>query len=258
MKLNLSCLLLCLLLISQLTNKAENKLLLCTAYDANGEYSGDYSSWNIQKTGNYMYLFYTSDKPVNDTLFITINKTFNRKDTNFYLFDHYYLIPDSSKKFAVNKYTFSKPGNYQLRVFDRKSEELLGMYTAFIGYNEDQYNEVFFTDTWYYKETSIFFCDSISEDMPIGKREVFNYDSNRNKITLYIENANKKPLKTNNVFIKVYDKENRKLILSDSYSLNGNWFWTYINIFLEEKGKYTLELYNADDVFINAADLEIK
>ena len=67
-----------------LTNhlNAQNKLLLCTEYDQNGNYKGAYDEWRIGKGGNFMYLFYESSTPINDTVFIMIYKTFNRKDTS--------------------------------------------------------------------------------------------------------------------------------------------------------------------------------
>ena len=247
----------CIIIYSSLS-KAENKLLLCTSYDNDGNYTGDFPSWKINRTGNFMYVLYQSDTPLNDSLYISLEKTFNRKDSNYYQYDHYYLVPGATKKFAVNKYIFTKPGNYRISVYDRLSEALLKTYTTAIGYTDQEYADKFFTDTWYYNESVIYFCDSLVNSKLIGKSDVFSYQPQREKIVLYVEQLNKISLKTDHLFVKVFNRENHQLVQSSSYSIHNEWYWTFISIYIKDRGKYTVELYNEDDVFINQADLEIK
>ena len=239
---------------------AEKKLLLCSDYDKEGNPIGEFPTWQIRKTGNFMYILYKSSVPLTESLFVSFEKTFSRKDTNYYEYDHYYLVPDSSKKWAVNKYIFSKPGNYKISVFNRTSEELLQSYYTTINFLDDEYSEPFYTDTWYYSQSSIFFCDSIGvgDGKLIGRSDVFEYQPKREKIFLYIEQGNKKSFKTQHLYIKIYTRDTHKLVKSTSYSVSHEWFWTFIPIYLIEKGKYTVELYNEDDLYINSGDFEIK
>ena len=244
-----------------LTNhlNAQNKLLLCTEYDQNGNYKGAYDEWRIGKGGNFMYLFYESSTPINDTLFVMIYKTFNRKDTSLLEYDHYYLVPDVSKKFAVNKYIFTKSGKYKITVYDRNNKQIAQPYVADISLIESDYSDEHFVDTWYYKTSEIKFYESVVNDSMVGKNTVFNYKTSNNNVILRIEQQNKQPFKTRHFYCKIYSADNcHELIGTDTYYIDENWHWTYVSVNINQKGKFIVELYNDDDVFINSAQLEIR
>ncbi|MDB5226510.1 MAG: hypothetical protein JWN78_703 [Bacteroidota bacterium] len=238
--------------------RAENKLQLCTEYDANGDPKTTFPAWKIRKTSNFMYVLYKSDTPIEDSLYIFLEKTYSRKDTAYYEYDHYYLVPDASKKFAANKYIFSKPGNYRISVFDRHTEKLLQTYTTFIEFADDEYKDPYYTDTWYYNQAEIYFCDSIVDDKLVGRSDVFSYQPGGNKIMLYIAQQNKNPLKTQHLIVKIFSRGTNQLIKTNSYNIGNKWFWTYLPMTIENKGKYTVEMYNEDDLFVSKADVEIK
>ena len=213
---------------------AQNKLLLCTGYDKDGKYSGAYNEWNIQKDSNFMYLFYESATPLNDTLLVIIDKVFNRTDTNFYEFDHYYLVPDISKKWAVNKYIFSKSGKYKITVFDRNN-------------------------TWYYNQSETGFYENNKGDTMVGRNDVFSYKQDGTRVILYIGQKDKRPLKTTHLISRIYTNDTcHEFIRSNSYYVDENWSWTFVPVYFYKKGKYTVELYNDDDIFINSTPIEIK
>lgn len=238
---------------------AQNKLLLCTDYDRNGNYKGAYTEWQIAKGGNFMYLFYESAKPVEDTVFVMIHKTYNRKDTTLMEYDHYYLVPDASEKFAVNKYIFTKAGKYRITVFDRNNTQLAPAFFANINLIEDNYSDLHFVDTWYYRTSTIDFYEKTVGDSMIGKNTVFNLNPADKNIILRIEQQNKQPFKSSHFYCKIYSADEcHELIGTDTYYIDENWHWTYISVNLNQKGKFNVELYNDDDVFINSAQLEIR
>ncbi len=240
-------------------SKAENKLILCTNYSSDGTHSGTYENWSIQKGGNYMYLFYESISPITDTVYISISKKFNRKDTNYYEYDHYYLVPDSSKKWAVNKYTFTKSGSYKISVHNRFHTTLSSPLFTDINLAENEYNDIYFPDTWYYNQSKIYFYEKAIGDSMVGKSDSYLYNAAGNKIILYIEQENKSPLKSGHLFISIYTADKcHEFINSFTYYINEKWYWTFVPINFNKKGKFIVELYNDDDVFINSSILEIK
>ena len=247
------------LAFSCINSKAQNKLLLCSNYTNDGAFAGDYENWTIQKGGNYMFLHYTSSTPINDTIFIGIEKNFNRRDTNYYEYDHYYLITDSSRKWAVNKYVFTKTGQYKMTAYDRHNNQLAPIYTTFIRLEDKAYSDMYFTDTWYYEKSKIFFYEKTIGDTMFGKNNVFTYQPTGSKVILYIEQPEGQSLKTNHLLISVFsDDKCHEHLFSYTYYLEKSWFWTHVPIYFYQKGKYIVELYNDDDVFINSASLEIK
>lgn len=250
----------CLLLyfFTQELKAQQNKLLLCTEYNQDGTYKGAYETWAIEKGGNFMYLFLSSQSPLNDTVFIKIEKTFNRKDPGYLYYDHYYLVPDASKKWAANKYTFTKTGNYKISAYDR-SNHLLASHTTTVALSPNAYDDMYFRDTWYYSSSVIDFFEKTSGDTMIGKNNIFPYDSSGKKVILYIGQTNKNPFKTNHLRVNIYnDDKCRELINTFTYFVDENWYWTYLSVVLKDKGKYLLEIYNDDDVYINSGKLEIR
>lgn len=246
------------LILIQLSTLAQNRLLLCTNYDASGNVSGDFNTWKIGKTGNFMFVMLQSSVPLKDTVYLSLQKTYSRKDTNYYDYDHYYLVPDVSGKWAVNKYIFTKPGNYRLIAADRNTEQILAMFTTEIGYMEDVYADPYFTDTWYYDGSVIFYYAQSDSSGLSGRNTQFAFHPGENRIYLYVEQLNKRPLKTDHLVAKIYASDTHQLINTYSYSINRSWYWTYVPVVLEKPGNYDVELYNEDDIYINHAALRLQ
>ncbi|MFN8237547.1 MAG: hypothetical protein U0T77_05205 [Chitinophagales bacterium] len=242
-----------------LSAMAENRLLLCTSYNQDGAYSGVFPTWNIAENGSYMHFFYESDVPITDTLSVLIFKIFDRRDTNYYEYDRYYLLPGPSGKWAANKYTFAHPGNYRFLLFDTKKNLLLQTHSTLIEYDKSVYDNKY-NDSWYYLNSNMVFCDSVVKGTIIGKSNSFAYKPEGNKVVIYIEQPDHRMLKSDHLFAKIYKMEGdkKKWVKSNSYYTDFNWFWTFIPIYLNEKGLYSVELYNEQDVYINSATLEIK
>jgi hypothetical protein len=236
--------------------KAENKLVLCSGYDSTGSVTETYPTWKITKTGSYMYVLLQADKPVPDTAYITIEKTFSRRDTAYYLYDHYFLVPSANGNYAVNKYIFSKPGNYRIAAYERNTERLLATLHTVIEFRDDEYYNNFYTDTWYYNQIKFFIGDSISNGKLAGQSDVFAYNPGREKLSMYIEQFDRHAFKTDHLYLRVYLQD--KLVRTSSYMIDRNWYWTYLPLYISERGKYALELYSEDDVFIAGAKVEIR
>jgi hypothetical protein len=92
----------------------------------------------------------------------------------------------------------------------------------------------------------------------IGKKEVFAAKPGGNKIILHIEMQSKKYLKTEHLIVKIFSKDTHELVSSTAYSLNNEWYWTFVPVYINKAGKYDVEVYNEDDIYINHADVEVK
>jgi hypothetical protein len=240
----------------------ENKLFLCAEYTEDGNYSGDYTTWSIQQSGSFMHIFYTSEEIIQDSLVIRIYKTYDRKDTNYYEYDKYYLVPGASKKWAANKYTFTKPGNYRFYVYDKKSGALLQTHTTAISFQDAVYDSYFYTDTWYYHSTELAVCDSVSDGKLFGQERNFKSKEGFRKLTLFIKQGNEKALKSNVILFKLYQLDDsgfyRKWVKTNSYFTDYKWYWTFLPFEVYQNGTYEVELYNEDDTFINSTRFSVR
>lgn len=233
---------------------------MCTDYNEDGTYSGVYQDVFINKEGNFMYLFYESTTPItDDTLFVNIEKDFNRRDTNYYKYDYYYLVVDNSNKWAVNKYIFTKPGRYKISTFNKNGDEISKPYYANVGYYESEYDDLLIKDSWYYSSSIVTFYEKNIGDSLIGENKIFNYQANGTTLALKIAQQNQKELNTTNLFVAIYtDDKNHELINKNSYYISREWWWTYVPIYIKNKGKYSVEVYTNNDIFINSGKVEIK
>ena len=89
---------------------------------------------------------------------------------------------------------------------------------------------------------------------------MFKAQPNETKITIYISQYDKLWLKTDRMLAKIYkiEKNEKKFLFTDVFFTQYNWKWTFLDLYLQKKGKYLIELYNEEDVFINSRNLELE
>jgi len=218
-----------------------------------------YENWTINKNGNFIYLFYEEKNAIDDTLYVLLEKNYNRRDTEYYELDHYYLVPDTSKNFAVNKYIFTKPGNYKISVFNRKGISIAPPHYTTIDYYESEYDFLSNADSWYYSNSVLTFYEKKVNDSLFGENKIFTLKEDGIDVVLSIVQKNKKPIKSNNLLVTIYtDDKNKVKINSIPYYVDYNWNWTTIRVPFKQKGKFIVEVYNDSDVFINSSKIEIQ
>jgi hypothetical protein len=103
------------------------------------------------------------------------------------------------------------------------------------------------------------FCDSIYKDELIGVNDTFSLNLEKN-ITIYIGNETGKNLRTDRIIGKIYKlaENNKTLYRTDIYFTKYTWQWTFLNLFLDKRGNYLVELYTEDDLFMNSKLITIK
>ena len=216
------------------TIDASTIFTVCADYDNTGNPINSYNIWSVKRAGNFMYIFLKSDQLLTKKYHVRIEKQYNRNDTSFLLFDRFDLKNDGTQNWIANKYTFLKSGIYKFLLFEDEIETPINTYYTTILYTEDTYVEDGFVDTWYYRNTDFGFCDSIQYD--------------------------KLWLKTDRMLAKIYkiEKNEKKFLFTDVFFTQYNWKWTFLDLYLQKKGKYLIELYNEEDVFINSRNLELE
>lgn len=251
-----------LLLVFGSVNKIEaaNIFTVCADYDSTGNPKNMYQNWLTQRGGNFMYIFFKADHLLTKKYRVRIEKLYNRIDTTYLLFDRFTLKNDGKKNWVANKYTFLKSGNYRFLLFEDDSETPIETYYTAISYTDETYTDDGFVDTWYYKNTEFRFCDSVSNSKLVGVKDVFKIQPVETKVTIYITHEQNKPLRTDRILAKVYNITNneKKYVYTDVFFSEYNWQWTFLPLYLTDKGNYLVELYNEEDIFINSRKVEIQ
>ena len=248
-----------------------NKAELCEDYDKiTGVPSGVAKSWDVSSDGNgsNVYLIYTQNKIIKEELSLYIDK--KNASGSFIAYGTYYFdndIKNGAKKWAMYVINFKEEGDYRISVIGKNAEALAVTYTNIKFKEEDasvankkklvqKSGDV--PDTYYYEDSKVEFGESIKDGELSGTGTVFNlYDSSK-EITAKISQDN--DLKLTQVIVSIYTGDDYKEKVSELTYDVGDVTWNWISVPLKfyKKGKYVVDVYSQDDVFINSAYFEVK
>jgi hypothetical protein len=111
-------------------------------------------------------------------------------------------------------------------------------------------------DTYYYEYTEVIFADDVSPDgEAVNEKSIFQIPANGPaKITVAL--FNDEPLLTKEIVVEIYAEDNT---LYDSFSISTKeeWNWCKFSIDIKEPGKYAIDLYNENDVYINTGYVDV-
>lgn len=261
-----------LFLAFTLTVQAQRKVVLAESFDEeDGTPSGVYDSWDIKSDGGYVYVVYLNDgKKITRPLSLWVDK----KDENgdYVAFSTLEFEVDKKKTFAVYDYLLEEDGDYYFQVRDDK-EDLLAESYAKVNYikgekpdkkadtevsDEKEGDDDEEIDTYYYEDSKIQFAYNVSSTgVPENPEEEFTFIRGGNKIQIFFDNG--KPIKTSSVTFTIYGgKDYNEEIETFSVDVDPTWGWFKVQQLFTTKGKYAVDLYTEDDIYMNTGYIEIK
>ena len=271
-----SILLLFAVLSFSISSKAQsgsngNKAELCADYDrTTGVPSGVGTAWDIASDGkgSNVYLIYTQAKTIKEDLSVYIDK--KNSSGSYIAYGTYYFNNDTKtnpKKWAMYDVKFTEEGDYRISVVGKNADALAVTY-ADIAYmkNDDpstanmkkNKSKSDIPDTYYYEDSKITFGESISNGVLSTESTVFKLSGSSKEITAKIEQAD--DLKLTKAIVSIYTGDDYKEKVSElSYTVDDKtWNWISVPIKFYKKGKYVVDVYSQDDIFINSGYFEVK
>lgn len=242
---------------------AQKKIEACEDYDKKtGETSGVYTSWDASAKTPYVYFVFSNDgKRIDGDVFLYVDK-YNEKTREYDIFDTKTMEISENKKWAMFDYDFTEGGKFKLSAADEDGNILASVINTInwsgekgSSSSDDESDEV---DTYYYENSEVLFCTSVSENGdPDGVAEEFSMPRGATSIDVTTYVSNDKPFKTTKFYVDIYDS-NSDLVDTYEYNIEEDWDWSKFSITLKKRGDYTIDVYNAEDVFVNSATLTIK
>ncbi|HMU98122.1 MAG TPA: hypothetical protein PLC61_00225 [Chitinophagales bacterium] len=257
-----------LLLISVAVNA--QTIVGCENYDENtGKTTGEYSSWDISANGGYVYLHYSQPKKITKPLTLYVDK--KNTSGNFVAYATEYFENDvkSGKNFAVYDFKFTEAGTYKIIALadgqELASKILTIQFKEGEEPNSDSSNDENSdeeVDTYYYEESTVVIATDVDEDYnPIGEADEF-YAKRDGTTPLKIVVSNPERFATELFYIDIYytDPETEKEVKETTLEteVNPDWIVSSTDYTFKKRGKYYIDVYNGNDVFINSASIEIK
>jgi len=254
---------------SSIAQKSENKATLCSDYDrTTGEPIGISDAWDISSDGkgSNVYLIYSQPKTIKEALSVYIDK--KNANGSYIAFGTYYFDNDikvNPKKWAMYDINFKEEGDYKIAVIGKDANALAVTYTN-IKFMKDEASKKNMKkaskddapDTYYYEDSYIDFGESIKDGVLSGQATEFSLRGSSKEIVAKLSQDEDLLLKS--VIVSVYTGDDYKEKVSElTYTVDDlTWNWINVPVKFYKKGKYVVDMYSQDDVFINTAYFEVK
>jgi hypothetical protein len=239
-----------------------NRVVLCESYDTNGAPTGINKNWDISKNGSYVYVLYSQESFIPNGLLLYIDKKNDKGEFVAYDTKDFPYNPKTDKqKFAVYDCLFSEIGDYKLNVIDAVSKKVLASTTTNIALMKEEKSGTTTTDetdTYYYENSFIVFGESI-DDNAVVSGEATTFKLIGGKRDLYLKLEQDDDLKLTELVMDVYGGEDYKeLSYTETFNIpSKDWNWVKLPVKFTKTGKYVVDLYTQDDVYVNSGYIEI-
>lgn len=246
------------------------RVVLCEDYNkTTGETIKEGKYWDIENDGegSFVYLIYNQDKLIKNGLSLYIDKKNKAGSYIAYSTEEFNNdIGSGTKKWAMFDVNFKEEGEYRLTVIGKNAEALAVTY-ADIKYkkaidpsddNKKKRDKIESPDTYYYENSTVTFGESISNGVLSGESTEFRLYGTKKEITAKVEQ--KEALKLTKVYVDIYTGEKYdEEVSSIGYDVGDvTWDWISVPITFYKKGKYVVDFYTQDDVYINSAYFTVK
>lgn len=235
-------------------------IVLCESYDDNGTATGIYNSWDIKSGGSYVYILYKQDSRFSSgSWYLYIDYDWTNSGT-LTAYETLPLEPARDKNWLVYDFKFTDAGNYRAYIMHDGVE--LASVNFNIGWQEGEGPTTSGSstiDTYYYEDSELKFCGSVdAEGNPMGIATEFYMGSNgKASFKAYLDN-DFKAIQTSLIYVDVYKEGVTDPVDAFSITVQPDWDYIHFQLDLTSAGLYHVDLYNADDIFINTADVVIR
>lgn len=234
------------------------KVELCIEYNkTTGIPYSTNTNWNIKPDGSYIYILYTQERPITKELAVYIDK--KNKNGEYIAFDTKFISTEeiNRQKWAVLQQIFKQAGDYKITILEGGTE-LASTYTK-IDYQKgfepnDDNSEI---DTYYYENSEVSIAEDVDETTFNVKNKLESeYLYNTKNKGLYIVVENDKNFKTTKFYVDI--ELNGEFLKTVEMDVQENWDIAWIKNIFDKKGKYIIDVYNGNDIFVNTTTFEVK
>ena len=247
------------------------KVVLCGSYDETGIPSDINSSWDLDPSGGFVYILYSQEKLIDRNLTLSVKK--KNSSGSYITFDSKNISYDpakTKKNWVVYDYKFTDEGDFKVSFSASNSNTELASTLCNFKFsisdanekNKQKINDIKNgenVDTYYFKDSKITLGDSVNTNAVVyGEATQFNLINGKRDVVVKLQQDN--ALNITDAKVEVYGGTDYKEKFStDKFSIpSKTWNWIKVPVSFNKPGKYVVDIYNEDNVFINSAYLEIK
>jgi hypothetical protein len=249
-----------------LINLNAQRVYFCDSYTSTGEPIGSNTKVSCPADGGYIYFLYQngSTNLSQGSYHIYVDKL---SEETYLPFDVKAVEADPSKKWFAYDYNFRTAGDYRITIKNPALADMIREYLTLIPEQStgSSYSGIFDDpeSIFYYTYSTIEATVSVnaSTGQTGGSFESFNIDREQGgRIFFKLSNGDKAVnTQSLNVFVEKMDTGGTAQAFDNkTYPVqNQNSAWTYFSFDFFEPGKFTLNVYSADMVFINSINITV-
>lgn len=193
-------------------------------------------------------VFYSQDSVIKDSiLFLFVDL---KRGTRFEEFDtrSMRVHPDSS--FVMQSFNFDRSGSYRFSVVNR-AKKVLASKPVFV-------KPLYEVPADYYHGTRLVFCSEIIDSLPVDTLQAIR--AGKDTVRLLIWHLY--PLASFRLTLDFWHQTASDSAFtyqrSAEFTIYPDWRYTNVPMVIDEKGNYKIHVYNAEEIWIGTALLEVK
>lgn len=239
------------------TSAFSQTVVTCENYSEAGKAEGIYSSWDISPSGSYIYILYNQPTNMKSGLWYVYIDILDATTNAYRPVETISITPETNKNWYVQDQKFTQAGKYKASFMFNGTSMATTEFDVDVDQTLGSTGDTTIT-TFYYEDSYVKFCTSVDAVGNLtGEAETFYLGSNAGiTVKAYCSN-NLLPFKTNLIYVDVYREGEEKMIDSFNISVEKDWDYVHFNVDFSSPGTYYIDLYNADDIFINTGTVEI-
>lgn len=230
-----------------LTISQAQQIFICQSVSENGKPVGSADVWKIGKSGGYINVLLSNDKPLpKGVYYIMIDKK-NGKDYQEYE-SKSVRINESKYWFSVS-YTLKEPGDYEVYITG-PNQQNFGEERISVRTNEPESVKTIKAD---YSEASIIICEQVIAEKPIKAFNTISLAQRQGTVFFYLKN--KSSINSKMIIVEIYKKAGKeydKLIDTKKFGMKPSWAYSFFKYKFKETGDYKIVIYNENKNIITS------
>ena len=247
------------LVITAFATKAQS-VVLCESYDTQGTASGVYDSWTVTSTASYIYILYNQPTAMKEGSWYIYIDEYDVAQGKYIAYQTIPITPVANSTWYAHDQQFLDAGSFKVSVMFNNTPMAEFKYS--IEVTPTTSTSIAGTDTLttFYHENSLVTAGTsvTAEGLLVGEAETFYLNGNASvTVTIYLDNY-LKPILSDFVYVDIFKSPDEEMWDSYTITMQPDWDYLHFKYEFKEPGTYFIDIFNAQDIFINTGTVIIE
>lgn len=243
-------------IITAFATRAQS-VVLCESYDTQGKASGVYDSWSVSATASYIYILYNQPTAMKDGLWYIYIDEYDIAQGKYIPYQTIPITPVANSTWYAHDQQFPDAGSFKVSVMFNGTQMAEFKYSIEVIPSTTSGTDTL--TTFYYENSFVTSGTSVTaEGLLVGEAGTFYLNGNASvTVTVYVDN-NLKPFLSDFVYVDIFKSPDEEMYDSFTITMQPDWDYLHFKYEFKEPGTYFVDIFNAQDIFINTGTVIIE